>query len=200
MNHRRILKKEANSGPFGMIESAVSSNQIPQPEISQRRPDINETGRLALRAAFIGFFVDMFDVYLPIVALGPAMSYFQPVTLSPALKSTLFYIVFALSLVGRPVGAILFGHYGDKLGRRRVTIISTGGFALVTLLIGVLPGYQIWGIASIAALTFLRFVDGVFLGGEYTGANPLAMEYAPKEKRGTWAAFIHTRWSLPLLH
>ena len=75
-----------------------------------------------MRAAFVGFFVDMFDVYLPIVALGPARSFFQPATLSPALKSTLFYIVFALSLVGRPVGAILFGHYGDKLGRRSVTI------------------------------------------------------------------------------
>jgi MFS family permease len=51
------------------------------------------------------------------------MSYFQPATLSPALKSTLFYIVFALSLVGRPVGATLFGHYGDELGRRKVAII-----------------------------------------------------------------------------
>ena len=98
--------------------------------------------------------------------------------------------MFALSLVGSAAGAILFGHYGDKLGRSRVTIISMGGFALVTLLIGMLPGYEIWGVGSIAALTFLRFVDGVFLGGEYTGANPLAMEYAPKEKRGAWAAFI----------
>jgi MFS family permease len=183
---------------FVIIESGVSLNQIPPPQLSQRKSVINKTGRVALRAAFIGFFVDMFDVYLPIVALGPAMSYFQPVTLSPALKSTLFYIVFALSLVGRPVGAILFGHYGDKLGRRRVTIISMGGFALVNLLIGLLPGYQVWGIGSITALTFLRFVDGVFLGGEYTGANPLAMEYAPKEKRGKWAAFIHTGFPLSL--
>jgi MFS family permease len=180
------------------VETVVSSNQIPGPEIPQRKSVINKTGRLTLRAAFIGFFVDMFDVYLPIVALGPAMSYFQPATLSPALKSTLFYVVFALSLVGRPVGAILFGHYADKLGRRRVTIISTGGFALVTLLIALLPGYETWGIASIAAPTFLRFVDGVFLGGEYTGANPLAMEYAPKEKRGKWAAFIHTGFPLSL--
>jgi MFS family permease len=151
-----------------------------------------------LRAAFIGFFVDMFDVYLPIVALGPAMSYFQPATLSPALKSTLFYIVFAFSLVGRPLGATLFGHYADTLGRRRVAIISMGGFALVTLMIGLLPGYETWGIASVAVLTFLRLVDGVFLGGEYTGANPLAMEYAPKEKRGKWAAFIHTGFPLSL--
>jgi MFS family permease len=158
----------------------------------------HDAGQRALRAAFIGFFVDMFDMYLPIVVLGPAMSYFQPATLSPALKSTLFYSVFALSLVGRPVGATLFGHYGDKLGRRWVTIISMGGFAFVTLLIGLLPGYERWGIASIVILTLLRFVDGVFLGGEYTGANPLAMEYAPKEKRGEWAAFIHTGFPLSL--
>ena len=71
-----------------------------------------------------------------------------------------------------------------------------GGFAVVTLLIGLLPGYESWGIASIVVLTLLRFVDGVFLGGEYTGANPLAMEYAPKEKRGEWAAFIHTGFPL----
>lgn len=181
-----------------MVESAVALNQISEPQISQPESAIRETGRRALLAAFFGFFVDMFDVYLPIVALGPAMSYFQPATLSPALKSTLFYIVFALSLVGRPVGATLFGHYGDKLGRRRVTIISIGGFALVTLLIGLLPGYESWGIASIVILVLLRFVDGIFLGGEYTGANPLAMEYAPKEKRGKWAAFIHIGFPLSL--
>ena len=66
----------------------------------------------------------------------------------------------------------------------------------MTLLIAILPGYETWGMGSIVILVFLRFVDGIFLGGEYTGANPLAMEYAPKEKRGKWAAFIHTgfRW------
>ena len=158
----------------------------------------HDAGQRALRAAFFGFFVDMFDVYLPIVALGPAMSYFQPVTLSPALKSTLFYVVFALSLVGRPVGAAVFGHYADKLGRRRVTIISMGGFAVVTLLIGLLPGYENLGIASIVMLVLLRFVDGVFLGGEYTGANPLAMEFAPKEKRGKWSAIIHAAFPLAM--
>jgi len=57
-----------------MIESAISFSQIPEPEISPRRSFIKKAGRLALRAAFIGFFVDMFDVYLPIVVLGPAMS------------------------------------------------------------------------------------------------------------------------------
>lgn len=178
---------ELRDGPTGVTDRVALA----------RRPQ--DAGVRALRAAFVGFFVDMFDVYLPIVALAPAMSFFQPDTLSPALQSTLFYVVFAFSLVGRPVGAIVFGHYSDKIGRRKVTIISMGGFAAVTLLIALLPGYESWGIGSIAALTFLRFLDGIFLGGEYTGANPLAMEYAPKDKRGLWAAIIHSGFPLAVV-
>ncbi|HUN86965.1 MAG TPA: MFS transporter [Terracidiphilus sp.] len=178
-------------------ESAFNLNEISPPEIELARAH-RLAGNRALRAAFIGFFVDMFDSYLPVVALGPAMPYFQPETLSLALQSTLFYTVFALSLVGRPVGAALFGHFSDKLGRRKVTLISMAGFAAVTFLIAMLPGYETWGVASIVLLTFLRFVDGVFLGGEYTGANPMAMEYAPREKRGEWSAFIHSGFPLSL--
>lgn len=173
-----------------MVESAAPLNRAVEPQVFHSESERTKAGRRALRAAFMGFFVDMFDVYLPVVALGPAMSYFQPATLSPALQSTLYYIVFALSLVGRPIGATLFGHFGDTLGRRKITLLSMGGFALVTLAIGLLPGYETWGIASIALLVVLRLVDGVFLGGEYTGANPLAMEYAPKNSRGTWSAII----------
>lgn len=177
-----------------MADPAVSFGQVLQVD-----PGARDAGQRALWAAFIGFFVDIFDVYLPVIALGPAISYFQPASLSPALESTLFYVVFAVSLVGRPVGATVFGHYGDKLGRRRVAIISMGGFAVVTLLIALLPGYETWGMGSIVMLVLLRFADGIFLGGEYTGANPLAMELAPKEKRGKWAAFIHTGYPLSLV-
>jgi MFS family permease len=180
-----------------MADPAVSLNPILESGLASSLA-ARQSGLRALRVAFVGFFVDMFDAYLPIIALGPAMVYFQPPTLSPALQSTLFYVVFALSLVGRPVGAALFGHYSDKLGRRTVTLISMAGFALVTFLIGLLPGYQTWGLASVALLILLRFIDGVFLGGEYTGANPLAMEYAPKQKRGLWGAFIHTGFPVSL--
>jgi MFS family permease len=183
---RRLMAPESGA-------VAVSPGQSLQADAAA-----HDAGLRALRAAFLGFFVDMFDVYLPVVALGPAMSYFQPAALSPALQSTLFYIVFAVSLVGRPIGATLFGHYGDKIGRRRVTIISMGGFAVVTFIIALLPGYESWGIASVAILTLLRLVDGIFLGGEYTGANPLAMEHAPKEKRGKWSGFIHTGFPVAL--
>jgi MFS family permease len=180
-----------------MADPAFAIDEALQSDLHAARV-IQLAGKRALRAAFVGFFVDMFDAYLPVVALAPAMVYFQPPTLSPALQSTLFYVVFALSLVGRPVGAAIFGHYSDKIGRRRVTLISMAGFALVTFLIGLLPGYETWGLSSVALLIVLRFVDGVFLGGEYTGANPLAMEYAPKAKRGIWSAFIHTGFPISL--
>jgi MFS family permease len=176
-----------------VAQSAISLSQGLQVDAAA-----HDAGQRALRAAFIGFFVDMFDVYLPVVALGPAMSYFQPASLSPALKSTLFYTVFALSLVGRPVGATLFGHYGDKIGRRRVTIISMGGFALATLLIGLLPGYETWGMSSIVILTLLRFLDGIFLGGEYTAPIPWPWSMRPRRSgengRRSYIQVIRCLW------
>src|SRR5437588_11877906 len=140
--------------------------------------------------AFIGFFVDMYDVYLPIIALTPALIYFQPKNLPAAVATTVFYVVFAVTLIGRPIGSFIFGHLGDKIGRRKTTMIAVTGFGLVTLLIAILPGYQAIGIAALVLLILLRLIDGVFLGGEYTAASPLAMEYCPKPKRGFYSAVI----------
>src|SRR5580698_4877433 len=112
--------------------------------------------RRAVRAAYFGFFVDMFEVYLPIAVLAPALGYFIPAGLSAATNATIFSVIFAISLMGRPIGSIVFGHFGDRLGRRRITLISIGGFAVATLLVAALPGYETWGGASIVALLILR--------------------------------------------
>jgi MFS family permease len=153
----------------------------------------------AVQAAYFGFFVDMFEVYLPIAVLAPALVYFIPAGLSSATQATIFYVVFAVSLIGRPIGAAVFGHFGDLLGRRRTTLVSVAGFGIATLLIAALPGYEAWGDIAIAALIILRLLDGIFIGGEYTAANPLAMEYSPKEKRGLYAAFIHIGYPAALV-
>jgi MFS family permease len=155
--------------------------------------------RRAVRAAYFGFFVDMFEVYLPVAVLAPALVYFIPTGLSAATNATIFSVVFAISLMGRPIGSIVFGHFGDRLGRRRITLIAIGGFAVATLLVAALPGYAVWGGASIAALLILRLANGIFIGGEYTAANPLAMEYSPKEKRGLNAALIHVGYPAALV-
>jgi MFS family permease len=152
-----------------------------------------------VRAACLGFFVDMFDVYLPIGVLAPALTYFVPGGLSGAAQATIFYVVFAVTLIGRPLGAVVFGEVSDRLGRRRTTLVSVGGFGVVTLLISALPGYDAWGAGAMVALVALRLVNGVFIGGAYTAANPLAMEYSPKDKCGLYAALIHVGYPAALV-
>ncbi|MGA7541242.1 MAG: MFS transporter [Steroidobacteraceae bacterium] len=168
-------------------------------DLTERTAASELIARKAVRAAYFGFFVDMFEVYLPVAVLAPALVYFIPPGLSAATRATTFSVIFAISLMGRPIGSMIFGHFGDRLGRRRVTLISVAGFAITTILIAALPGYQAWGSASIAALIILRLADGVFVGGEYTAANPLAMEYSPKEKRGLYAGLIHAGYPSALV-
>lgn len=163
---------------------------------TQRTGELSPRARHAIRGAWLGFFVDMFDIYLPIVVLAPALAFFVSPQMNQATTAIVGGSMFAATLLGRPVGAFIFGHFGDTIGRRRTTIIAVSGFGVLTLLIAFLPGYAQWGIAAAAIFIILRFLDGVFLGGEYTAASPLAMEYSPKEKRGFLGALIMTGYPL----
>jgi MFS family permease len=124
------------------------------------------------------------------------MAYF----VSPDLGTTGIAIVggsvFAATLVGRPIGAAIFGRLADTVGRKRATVLAMSGAAVCTLLMAVLPGYHHVGIVSVVLFVVLRLVGGVFLGGEYTGANPLAMEAAPRAKRGLYSGIINTGFPL----
>lgn len=160
----------------------------------RERPDAKTRG--AVRGAFLGFYVDLFDIYLPIVVLAPAIIYFVSPELGPDATAIVSASIFASTLLGRPLGAAIFGHFADTIGRRRTALISVTGFGVATLLIALLPGYEQWGIAAVVLLILLRFVDGIFLGGEYTSANPLAMEYSPKEKRGLYSGIIDSAFPL----
>lgn len=154
-------------------------------------PEYRANGRKALRAAIAGFFVDMYDVYLPVIALAPAIAYFMPASATRTEAATLTALIFAVSLIGRPIGSIIFGVLGDRVGRRKTTVWVAGGFTLCTGLIALLPGYATAGWWAAGALIFLRLIDGIFLGGEYTAANPLAMEYAPRHRRGLYGALLN---------
>ena len=149
-----------------------------------------EKAERAIRGAFFGFFVDMFDIYLPVVVLAPAIKYFVSPDLSDGATSLVTGAIFAATLVGRPVGALIFGHFADRIGRKKTTLVSVTGFGVLTVVIGCLPGYATWGVASVVLFIALRFIVGVFVGGEYTAASPLAMEYSPKERRGQNSARI----------
>lgn len=157
--------------------------------------------RRAVWGAFVAFFVDNYDIFLPVIALGPAIHYFLPKSLNPTTAMLAGSMIFASTLIGRPLGAIIFGYFADKVGRKKVTVVSVFGFGVITVLIGILPGYQHWGEAIIWIFIVLRFIDGVFLGGQYTGATPLAMETCPKSKRGLYGSVIQSAasWGTALI-
>jgi MFS family permease len=157
------------------------ANILDRPD--QVRVDEDRAKR-ATRGAAIGFYIDMFDVYLPVIALGPAMIYFVSANLSVGAKSLIASAIFAATLVARPIGSTLFGVLADRVGRRRSTLLAVVGCGVTTTLTAFLPGYQHWGMAAVVLLVIVRFVGGIFMGGEYTGAIPLAMESAPIAKRG----------------
>jgi Na+/melibiose symporter-like transporter len=155
-----------------------------------RRETREEKRRSAIRGAIFSEFIDMFDIYLPTVVLTPVLFYFQPVQIDPGLQALFASLVFITTLLGRPIGALVFGIAADRLGRRMASIVSVAGFGLITLLIALLPGYEQIGIASYWLLVILRFLDGICLGGGYTGAHPLAIEYSQKEQRGLTGGLI----------
>ncbi len=155
-----------------------------------REQTIEERRKSAIKGAIFSEFIDMFDIYLPVIILAPMQSYFLPKNVSGGHQVILESLVFIMTLLGRPLGALLFGRIADRVGRRAASITSVSGFAAITFLIALIPGYESIGIASYWILVILRFVDGIFLGGGYTGALPLAIEYSKKEQRGLVGGLI----------
>lgn len=179
--------------PLGTFTAESQSGDVAS-EADKVAADVEyrKRGRKALFGAIFGFYVDMYDVYLPVIALAPAIHYFTSRDATSTEVATVFGLIFAVSLVGRPLGALIFGVLGDRWGRRRTTILVAAGFTICTGLIALLPGYETWGAWCLVALIALRLLDGIFLGGEYTAANPLAMEYAPPARRGLYGALINS--------
>jgi MHS family proline/betaine transporter-like MFS transporter len=96
--------------------------------------------------------------------------------------------VFALGYLMRPIGGVLIGHIGDRFGRRAALIYSVTAMTIPTFLIGLLPGYATLGILAPVALTLLRMVQGLSVGGEYTGSMVFLVEHAPEGRRGLMGA------------
>ena len=96
----------------------------------------------------------------------------------------LAFASFALSFFIRPFGGIIFSHIGDRIGRKKTLVLTLGLMGGATVLMGLLPTYQAIGIAAPILMVLLRLVQGLGIGGEWGGAMLLAVEYAPKERRG----------------
>lgn len=106
----------------------------------------------------------------------------------PAVGTVLSLLSFGIGFIARPVGAIIFGHLGDRIGRKKTLIVTLLVIGLSTGVMGLLPTYETIGLAAPLLLTLLRFIQGLSLGGEWSGAVLLAVEHAPAKQRAFYGA------------
>lgn len=108
------------------------------------------------------------------------------------MGTLLSFATFGVGFLARPLGGIVFGHFGDRVGRKKMLVISLMGMGLATVLMGLLPAYAQIGILAPIALTLLRLFQGVMVGGEWGGAVLMAVEHAPPGKKGFYGSFPQT--------
>ena len=140
-------------------------------------------------ASMAGTTVEWYDFFLYGVAAALVFpQVFFPGN-DPATGVLLSLGTFAVGFVARPVGGLVFGHYGDKIGRKTLLVISLLMMGVATFLIGLLPGYATIGIAAPIILVLLRLAQGFALGGEWGGAVLIVSEHGDPKHRGYWASW-----------
>jgi len=146
------------------------------------------TTRIAF-ASFIGTAIEFYDFYIYGLAVAMVIGPIFFPNSDPAVQALNAFLTFGIAFIARPFGALLFGHFGDRIGRKTTLVASLLVMGVSTILIGVLPSYEMVGWTAPALLCLLRFGQGIGLGGEWAGAALLATEYAPKGKRGWFGMF-----------
>jgi metabolite-proton symporter len=149
---------------------------------------VNTPGQV-LFASLIGTTIEFFDFYIyatAAVLVFPRL--FFPST-DPASATLASLATFAIAFIARPIGSVLFGHFGDRIGRKTTLVAALLTMGISTVVIGLLPTYETIGIAAPALLSLCRFGQGLGLGGEWGGAVLLATENAPPGKRAWYGMF-----------
>ncbi len=145
--------------------------------------------RKLLLASMVGTMIEYFDFYIystAAVLVFPKL--FFPMS-SPTAATLESLATFALAFFARPLGAALFGHFGDRIGRKATLVAALLTMGPSTVAIGLLPGYASIGVAAPLLLAIFRFGQGLGLGGEWGGAVLLATEYAPPQKKAWYGMF-----------
>lgn len=156
----------------------------PQTEKTVRPPGLYK----AFAASLTGTALEWYDfaVYSAAAAIVFPIIFFP--STDPLTGTILAFSTYAVGYVSRPVGGIIFGRLGDRIGRKKVLVTTLMIIGVATVLIGVLPGYGSIGISAPIILVLLRFAQGVGVGGEWGGAVLLSSEYGDPKRRGFWAS------------
>ncbi|PSL41610.1 metabolite-proton symporter [Planomicrobium soli] len=141
-----------------------------------------------LIASLVGSSIEWFDYFLYGTVAALVFNQLFFVNEDPTVGLLLAYASFALAFFIRPFGGIIFSHIGDRIGRKKTLVLTLSLMGIATFGMGLLPTYQAIGIWAPILLITLRLVQGLGIGGEWGGALLLAVEYAPKEKRGLFGS------------
>lgn len=144
--------------------------------------------RRVIAATTIGTAIEWYDYFLYAAVAGLVFNKVMFGPLGPAAATIASFLTVGLSFLFRPLGAVLAGHYADRLGRRGVLMVTLFTMGTATALIGLLPTYDTAGWLAPAALVVLRILQGTSAGGEWGSAVLLAVEHAPVERRGLYGA------------
>ena len=154
-------------------------------ENSQKESNIKKVALTSLA----GTSIEWYDFFLYGAAAGLVFPKLFFGEASPTTALILSFLTFAAGFIARPIGGIIFGHFGDLIGRKKTLVIALMLMGISSTLIGLLPTYATIGVAAPILLTLLRFAQGIAIGGQWGGAMLLVTESAPKEKRGYYGAF-----------
>ncbi|MFD4630440.1 MFS transporter [Streptomyces sp. NPDC058284] len=169
-----------------LVHSEATAAEKQQVQDAEASP---ESLRRVAVASFIGTAIEFYDFYIYGTAAALVLNEAFFPNLDPVNATLASFSTYAVAFAARPIGSVVFGHFGDRVGRKSVLVASLLLMGLSTALVGLLPGYGTWGVWAPVLLILLRFLQGVGLGGEWGGAALLAVEHAPRKKRGLYAAF-----------
>lgn len=153
-------------------------------------PDQERARRRVLASGFMGSTVEYYDFILYATASAVVFNRLFFTNLDPTVGTIAAFATLAIGYIVRPIGGLLFGHFGDRFGRKRMLILSLIVMGMASTLIGVLPTQPMVGVLAPILLILLRVVQGLSMAGEWGGAAIMAMEHADERKRGAASAVI----------
>jgi len=158
---------------------------------------ISSDAKRAMWSQFLGFGMDAYDMAMVIV-LAPVLSkIFASPKLNEAWQFLMVAFLYAVTMAARPLGAAVFGHYADKIGRRSLLILTIAGVGIMSVVCAFIPTPAQVGLAAAYTIFMAaRFIMGCFFGGEYAVGHTFAIEHAPQRLRGTIGGFIQSGFPL----
>lgn len=186
--------------------------------MSERTAPTSAHPARAAVAAFVGTTIEWFDFYVYATAAGLVFgTLFFPPGADPLIGLMASFATFSVGFFARPLGGVVFGHFGDRLGRKSALVITLVMMGVATFCVGLLPTYEQVGFWAPTLLVLLRFVQGIAVGGEWGGAVLMAVEHAPEHRKTFYGSFAQlgnptgallatgsfgliTAWDADLLH